>query len=345
MFCLRAIIIFTILLGGVLSPISAYSQSRENPFGALTFLPWNESFNNYMYDSDEKVIRAIAILKELGVSIIRVDFAWSQIEAAKGEDKLERLDLIARECEKNHIEILGVLGYSPPWTGSQWNQPPKDLNLFADFCSRMASRYEQIKYWEIWNEPDSVTYWQPQDDMVVYSKLLKASYLAIKTANPKTSILLGGLTDDGLYKLKNLLRLGGGDYFDIINIHPFVDPLDRDGIRRMGALISNFYKAVHNAGFEKKVWVTEIGCPGRDDSKQTWWNGRSPDEVEQADFLRRAYECALNDPNVDKVFWAFFQDTPDHFHDAVDDFGLIRADFSKKRSFATYQEIIRTWGK
>jgi hypothetical protein len=37
-----------------------------------------------------------------------------------------------------------------------------------------------------------------------------------------------------------------------------------------------------------------------------------------------------------------FQDTPNHFQNAVDYFGLIRRDFSRKPSFDTYKELVQT---
>jgi hypothetical protein len=42
---------------------------------------------------------------------------------------------------------------------------------------------------------------------------------------------------------------------------------------------------------------------------------------------------------VEKIFWAFFRDTPNHFGDGVDFFGLVRNDFSKKPAFTMYQRL------
>jgi len=336
----KIIVIFIVFVISFATQLFADSGGHRNPFGVLTFLPWNEGYNNYMYDSKEKVAHAIQLLKELGVSIIRIDFSWTQIEKVQGKDELSRLDYIVQECDKNNIEVLGVLGYSPAWAGGRWNQPVCDLKLFADFSARMAAHYPQIKYWEIWNEPDSLTYWQPQDNMVTYTALLKLVYPAIKAANPGAVVLVGGLTTDGLYKLKSMLKNGAGQYFDILNLHPFVDPSNPQCVKTMGTIINNFAAAVRQYGFDKKIWITEIGCPGIDNSSKTWWNGPAQSEEEQAKFLKQAYNYLLNDPKVERIFWAFFQDTPDHFYNAVDDFGLIRRDFSKKRSFMVYKDII-----
>jgi len=328
-----------LLLSLLLTPV--YARSVPNPFGCLTFLTWNESFNNYMYNSEEKVSHAILLLKKLGISMIRVDFAWPQIEPVEGEYHLTRIEYLLKECAKNNIEVMGVLGYTPAWAGPAWNEPPLDIKRFARFAGDMATRYPQVKYWEVWNEPDNKSYWQKQDELTTYTKLLKDTYLALKSANPRATVLCGSLTDDGLYKFKNLLAHGGGGYFDILNIHPFVDPLNPDCIKNMAALINNFHRFLQKAGYDKKIWITEIGCPGRNGSNKMWWCGQSPTEDEQAVFLTKVYGYLLADPRVEKIFWAFFQDTPQHFHNAVDDFGLIRDDFSAKPSYKAYQKIIR----
>jgi len=46
---------------------------------------------------------------------------------------------------------------------------------------------------------------------------------------------------------------------------------------------------------EKQIWFTELGCPGvRDRSlSKGWWIGKSPDEKEQAAWVRVVYNKPL----------------------------------------------------
>ena len=92
---------------------------------------------------------------------------------------------------------------------------------------------------------------------------------------------------------------------------------------------------------EKRIWFTEIGSPGvKTPSRRIgWWFGEAPDEKKQASWVKDIYTNCLNWPGVDKVFWAFFRDTDQHFKSAVDYFGLVRNDFSKKPAFYTYERI------
>ncbi len=342
---MRRTVISTIL--GLLLTFSVFSATLcENPFGVLTFLPWNHSWNNYMYDDNEEIDRVIKLIKELGVSIIRVDFTWNYIEPEEGKYNFERHDYIVSVCEKNGIQILGILGYSPAWAGKNWNSPPKDIDVFLKYVKTTVKRYPFIKYWEFWNEPDSSTYWSPQDDMRTYTQLLKSVYRVIKSTNPNSYVLMGGLTSDGFYAFKNILRYGGGEYFDIVNFHPFVNPKQHDWQKEIRYKLMHLKKELKKYNLNKPIWITEIGCPGRDIRDNCyWWVGKCPDEKEQAEFLRKVYSVLLEEKGVKKIFWAFFQDTPDCFKNGIDYFGLIRSDFSRKPAYYEYQKIIEEWRK
>lgn len=298
-----------------------------------------------MYKDNEDLSRAFDLLEELGVSIIRVDFSWTFIEENEGVFDFERFDYLVKESQKRGIEILAVLGYSPDWTGASWNNPPPDEKAFLEYVKATVSRYkDSVKYWEFWNEPDSFFYWQPQDRMKTYTRLLKKIYPAIKSINPESSVLLGGLTQSGFYALRDILAQGGGKYFDILNFHFFVDPFSKNNLDSIGWKIHHIQTEMKKHGFNKKLWITEIGSPGvRRQRGCLWWQGRCPSEGEQARFLEWAYAFLLDQKDVEKIFWAFFQDTHNHFQSGVDYFGLIRKDWSKKPAYHRYKRIIEQW--
>lgn len=144
-----------------------------NPFGILAFLSWRHPWNCFKY-SKKDLEKAVRLLKELGITFVRMDFYWQDIEPDKGRFNFTKYDYIVELLAKNQIRILAILDYSTDWTSSAWNRPPDNLDDFANFAKETVSRYKnRIKYWEIWNEPDSNFYWSPQDDMKTYAKLLK----------------------------------------------------------------------------------------------------------------------------------------------------------------------------
>ena len=316
------------------------------PFGMLAFLSWRHNWNNFKYD-EKGLLKVVKLIKESGCAYVRMDFYWSDIEPSKGDFDFNKYDFIVELLSKNNIRILAALHYSADWASSSWNSPPIHNKDFTNYCEQVVRRYEnRIKYWEIWNEPDSLTYWQPQDGMKRYSQLLKESYIAIKEVDPSCKIVLGGLTSGGYYALKNLYREGAGNYFDIVNIHPFVNPLQEGAINQIKILHKNIRKLMNQYGdADKKIWFTEMGCPGvkKSSKENNWWEGISPDESQQSVFVKSIYEELIDLESVEKNFWAFFRDNKEHFNSGVDYFGLIRWDYSPKASFYAYKKAFLIW--
>jgi hypothetical protein len=155
---------------------------------------------------------------------------------------------------------------------------------------------------------------------------------------------MGGLSQALPKSLEQIYELAGKDVFDVVNIHPFLSPLMPDAV---GSL-QYFYQMIHKTmnqfdDAKKPIWITEIGCPGipKQQSIPNWWLGKNPVETHQAGWVEQAYTTLLKCPGVEKIFWAFFRDTPDHFHNGVDYFGLVRQDGSAKPSYETYRSLTR----
>ncbi len=317
---------------------------RENgydPFAVLAFLSWYHDWNAYKYNCDA-LKKVVDLMKDAGVGMVRFDFLWQDIEPRPGEWDFEKYDYIVNLLTERQVRILGILGYSVSWAGKAWNYPPYDDETFVRYVRQVISRYKnKIKYWEIWNEPDSRTYWVPQDDMKRYTELLKKVYEAAKAADPSCKIVLGGMTNSGYYAIKNVYRNGGKDYFDVVNIHPFANPLRAGAMTQVLAICRNVRREMDkNGDQDKKIWITEIGAPGveRPNKDNAWWEGISPTEKQQAAWAGDVYERLTGLDDVEKVFWAFFRDNLGHFKSGVDFFGLVRWDFTPKPSFYAYKK-------
>lgn len=356
---LAFLLIFTNLYAGVImqksdmnddSASAALSWDNfNNPFGALEFLHWNHPWNNYKYSDDPALEKAILLMQSAGVGWIRLDFLWEDIEAREGKFDFAKYDNIVKLLRKKGIHILGVLHYSADWASAcgKWNCPPKDNALFVNYVCKVIRRYkDQVKYWEIWNEPDSSTYWQQQDGLKSYCQLLKEVYIAAKEIDPDCKILNGGLAN-GVSSINHLYDNGAKGYFDILNIHFFQNPLlGKNSLAAVASYPKLAYKVmVRNGDRDKKIWITEIGCPGVKPGLKVdnWWLGANPGEDEQSAWVKAVYSELLKNQRVEKIFWAFFRDTKNHWNNGVDYFGLIRWDFSRKPSFYAYQECFHKW--
>jgi hypothetical protein len=320
----------------------------ENPFGVLEFLHWNHSWNNYKYSTKKELKKAVSLIREAGIGWVRMDFLWQDIEPKREEFNFEKYDTIVNLLNENNINILGLFNYSADWASScqKWNCPPQDNAQFINYCLKVIARYkDKIKYWEVWNEPDSATYWTKQDGLKSYCALLKEVYTAAKKLDPACKILNGGLSA-GLASVNHLYDNGAKDYFDILNIHIFENPLNENTINAVTAYPQLAYKIMsRNNDADKKIWVTEIGCPGVEKGKaaKNWWMGENPSELEQAQWLKQVFTQLGKIKFVEKIFWAYLRDSKEHWDNGIDYFGIVRWDFSKKPAFNIYKQCFRKW--
>lgn len=333
-----------LLLTLTLSPLLLGSDRRDSPspYGVLAFLDWNHDWNNFQYDSVDKVEKDILLMKQARVGFIRQAFPWNIIEPEEGKFEFDRYDEIVARVKKHKISILGTLSYSAEWTGREWNDAP-DPDLFVAYVREVVQRYKNdVKYWELWNEPDQPAYWKAQDRMVAYTQLLKRVYPVIKEIDPTAVVVLGSVNTP--FPLKNMYRNGAKNYFDVINVHPFVNPLFPNPIQRMRGIYEGVRKTMEqHHDLNKPIWFTEVGCPGvaHPEYENGWWEGSPPSEAEQASWVSSLYKEPLTWDGVGKIFWAFFRDT-NSFGDGVDYFGLVRQDFSLKPSYEAFRRAAKS---
>ena len=320
----------------------------DSPFGVLEFLHWNNDWNNYKYPDLESLTCVLSLMKEAGVGWVRVDFLWQDIEPQEGEFDFTKYDTIVDLFTLSGIKILGILDYSADWASScsQWNCAPRENKLFINYAVKVIQHYkDRVKHWELWNEPDSSVYWEPQDGLKGYCQLLREFYPAAKAADPECKILNGGLAIANS-SVNRLYDNGAGGYFDILNIHIFVTPRNKGAIKTVLAYPRLAYKIMkRNGDGDKKIWVTEIGSPGVKLGIKTtnWWLGSNPTERQQAEWVKEVFSQLLKAEAVEKVFWAFFRDCKDHWYNGTDYFGLVRWNFSKKPSFNAYKQCFQQW--
>ena len=315
-------------------------RDTNSPYGMLEFLPWDQEWSHFHY-TEERVEKAAALMEEAGVRIVRIDFAWEDIEPRQGEFSFAKHERILDALDRHHLKTLAILHYNPAWRSSApWNSAPIQEDYLTYARATIHHFKTRVKYWEIWNEPDSKTYWIPQDGMVAYSRLLKAVYPVIKAEDPSAQVLLGGMTENGPFSLRRVYQNAGKDCFDIVNIHPFADPIRPHSNQTLKGIYISLMRVMKEFGDEDKpIWFTELGCPGvkKPGTNNGWWEGMSPTEEQQAQWVTTVYTEALQWKGVKKIFWAFFRETPDIFHCGVDNFGLVRDDFSKKLAYEAYK--------
>ncbi len=322
----------------------------DNPFGLLAFLHWYHDWNKFQF-SEDVLKKAVDQLDELGMPIVRMDILWADVHRGVGKFDFSRYDKIIALLEKKGIHLLGLLQYNKMEDTSDpraWSRPPTSFDEFAGYVDATVNRYKNwVKHWEIWNEPNHPEYWaEPRDGLKKYVDLLRHARTAAKQADPSCVVLNGGLTDPLEEDLNNFYVNGGKDLADILSIHTFVDPLAKDREERFETKLRQAEKMMDQHGdSKKKIWITEMGCPGVPDFEkhQKWFAGECVNEDQQAEWLEKLYDIIKKHPRIEKLFWAFYCDTDDNFSDATDYMGLVRKDLSPKASFVRLQRLIKTF--
>jgi uncharacterized repeat protein (TIGR02543 family) len=146
---------------------------------------------------------------------------------------------------KAKMDVLYTFGDTPAWATSQIAPqtacaragtysclPPVDVDktpgsglgdgtdaTWVDFVTTLVTRYKgQIKYYEIWNEPDGNTFWQGTDAQ--FQRMMKDAAAAIRSIDPGARILspsFHGPTATTWFA--KFVEGGGAADFDIVNFH------------------------------------------------------------------------------------------------------------------------------
>jgi hypothetical protein len=237
-------------------------------------------------------------------------FLWSEIEPTRGAREWSAMAGVEAELQTlaaQGMQTIGVVRSVPAWAQQIRGRTcgpvkPKEFDAFASFMHDLVARYSaapyNVKYWEIWNEPDvdpalvgptaEFGCWGDSGDAYygggTFAEMLKHVYPAIKQANPDAQVLIGGLLldcdaanppagNDCVVSrfLEGILRNGGGAAFDIVSYHGYVfwngknenwDLINASWRPRGGTVLGKlqFIRAtLDQYGASKPIILTEMG--------------------------------------------------------------------------------------
>ncbi|HXF61076.1 MAG TPA: hypothetical protein VNK95_05635 [Caldilineaceae bacterium] len=247
-------------------------------------------FGVQMYTDTGRSSPYFAALQASGASWVRVNLAWSQVEPFNVSSALfdwTTTDRALRGAAQACVNIVAVIDSSPWWAAPTAHAPlfPEAYDDFAAFVVALVERYDGdgwldapgaivIRHWEFYNEPDIGP--QPGgsgwgEHGAQYAEMLKWVYPAVKNADAGAQVLFGGISydwfteDGGVFIrtfLDDVLKAGGGDYFDIMNFHYY--PSNRrawtqsnsNGLVEKTAAVR---AKLAEYGLDKPIAITEAG--------------------------------------------------------------------------------------
>jgi hypothetical protein len=297
----------------------------------------------------------VAEVRALGTHWVRIFVSWRSLQPNPGPiapSALAAYEQIFNELAPGTKVILDVFG-TPKWeTGSSdEHAPPANPHDYAIFVASLAQRFGgHVSAYEIWNEEDESRWWSGGPDPTAYARLLTATYPAVKAANPRATVVLGGLTGNDYNFLENVYQAGGKGSFDAVGVHtdtacnvlsPYSFLRGVDGRLIPDSFLA--YREVHATmlanGDNKPIWMTELSWRTTGATcNEGAWAGQKPEgvsEEQQASFLRQAYHCLAQAPYVQVALWFPIQD------EGALVSGLIRSDGSHKPSFTAMRNYLR----
>lgn len=269
----------------------------------------------------------LAGMRGLNARFIRNTMMWSQWHTGRAEmlawwDFATSTNLLTPEFEP----IVLVLG-DPPGYG--WKNREEAFDLLAKDLEWFASRYPQIKYYELFNEQNvgfgtlfgqhlhdwdkEVDRWVPYYERgQIYAQMLKKVYPAIKRANPDAWVIMGGVTvsyvdrnnkpgthtKEVLEFIRGVYDAGGRDYFDIMNIHTYGMPLWQTFVES-GKQVKELMKR-YNDG-KKPMMNTEFGSSAAEVLCNQGWpeDSLAGFDLIQMKEVREAYQAA----SETRLYW------------------------------------------
>ncbi|MCP4221299.1 MAG: endo-1,4-beta-xylanase [bacterium] len=279
----------------------------------------------------------LAKIVNSGIKWIRVSVDWFAVEPSRGTFDWSQHDRVAEYADSHGLSILFTLSYTPSWAnnGNGTNAPADNPADWENFVRTTVNRYKsKVKYWAIWNEPNTVDFFSAGKEEFLASVFLPAAR-AVRTADPSAFIVgpeLSHLTSAGheWYFWMKYILVNGGNYIDIVSHHIYKEEGVShiyDLLEQGEHLIPSVKSIVEDSGQgNKPFWITETG-----------WNTSEFSEAGQAD----KYVLMLNkreDKNYPQKI--FFYEIKDDLTPGISPWGILRNDLTEKPAYEKYKGFI-----
>lgn len=169
--------------------------------------------------------QALDEMQALGVHVVRITMSWSDVAAGCSASlTLAELadpdnacyswslyDALVANAQSRGIQVLASVWKTPNWANGQadkpynigrnWSQFKVVVARYKSFITAAGTRYRAgsghgvIKYWTIWNEPNSRRFWSPwtgaKDSAKRYAYMYSVGAAALKKVNKSAKVAPG----------------------------------------------------------------------------------------------------------------------------------------------------------
>ncbi|NOZ79514.1 MAG: cellulase family glycosylhydrolase [Acidobacteria bacterium] len=210
------------------------SRFRLDPFAAAADAP--VLFRGRLHDrlgvnvnlaslSTSRLDRAAAA----GFGWVRTDMAWAQVEQVRGSYDFAPYDALVDAVEARGMHALLILDYFNPLycrdPGCDEHTGPvtdTQQNAFAAFAAAAAAHFDgRAVSLEVWNEPNSTSFWRPEPDPAAYGRLAAKTLAAVREASARVPVIVGVTAGVDVDFLDAALAAADLSRADGISVHPY----------------------------------------------------------------------------------------------------------------------------
>lgn len=322
----------------------------------------------------DQVPARVALLQQTGAKVTRFDVLWSTVAPTRPANPRNpadpaydwsRVDAVMTQLAAARIVPIVSVYSTPGWAVIRptryefaYNPNAPRPAAFRDFMHALARRYSgtfpnpagapatlpRVRHFEIWNEPNLRNYFRlgARSNLGHYKKLLNAAYPAIKQANRRAIVIAGvggprSSTGQGNVGAREWMRgivLDRRTKLDAYSqhIYPAAGPRARVEAFPSWSSIPEILQTLNRRTPGMKLYITEAGYTT---GTTPFRNVRVSLPVQNR-YLNQIFGLpAVRSSQVAAVVWFNLQDNVNW------PAGLLRADGSRKPSFASFVRFAR----
>lgn len=270
----------------------------------------------------EGIRKDMEFLKKSHIDLLRISFGWDAIESVKDQyDWLFWDDFVRIAVEEYGITLIPYVCYMPRWNSTKpednnwfWNYPPVDPGQFGEFMKALVTRYKKyIKTWELWNEPDIWVYWQGTPEQ--FAGMIRIGAQAVKEADPKARVVLGGVAYSEEFLAKMFRDYGLSPWIDVVNMHNYFETWSPRPVEDIDDHIAAVSEVIRQYGRQQPLWMAEVGYStfrqGRKVSNDytAWYDYEHTPDYQAVDLFKRL-SLIVSTEKISAVAWYEISDLP-----------------------------------
>jgi hypothetical protein len=304
------------------------------------------------------------MLKDADATTFRTIFPFAAVRSQRNQPyHWAHIDDYVRQTAWRGIDLVPHVYGNPPWLSDKRSAVPRKGQAAKEwdgFLTALVRRYgpngefwqdpyEQytpynpIVEWQIWNEPNSITWWAPKPNPKEYANFLKRSADTIHAVDPTARIMTAGVVAKptnraaipGKKFLKRMLATRAGrEATDILAFHPYAP-----SVPAVKKQIKTARKALNRRGLrDVPIWITEIG-----------WGSKGPKNHQlikrgsgQVRALEQTFRMALAERGrlgIEKLLWYHWRDYRDDLCMWCETSGLVTKKLQPKPLLEAFASI------